>query len=240
MPNTESKSLLIGNSLIRNVTSSSSNLSIECLSGATFASLSDRLSQKSTLYDNIFIVAGTTDCSDSKTTTAKIQILLAEAKKHCRKVVFSSVLPRMDPNNQGFQLKIDHVNESLKQVCHDNENCDYVENDGSFKLADITPNDAMFVKDGYHLNTKGALKLLENLNLTKKTTVSRPKPSYSPMYMYGNTVDQTQIVSPGPDSTPMATRRDTNVQGVIKVTTDPTSVLREGQGHVTSVRLLIT
>ena len=189
-------------------------------------------------------MAGTTDCSDSKTTTAKFhedsKLFLAEAKKHCRKVVFSSVLPRMDSHNQGFQLKIDHLNESLKQICHDNENCDYVENDGSFKLADTTPNDAMFVKDGYHLNTKGALKLLVNLDLTKKTTVSRPKPSYAPMYMYGNTVDQTQIVTPGPDSTPMATRRDTNVQGVIKVTTDPTSVLREGQGHVTSVRLLST
>ena len=57
------KSLLIGNSLLRNVKSKDENkLKITCSSGATFDSITSDLTATNEKYDKIIIVSGITDC----------------------------------------------------------------------------------------------------------------------------------------------------------------------------------
>ena len=142
-----SKTLLIGNSLLRNIESKdSSKIDVSCFSGATFESLNAELKNIQSEYKKIVIVTGTTDCRDANTTTAKINdtahSLLTEAKKHTQSVIISSVLPRIDSDNPGCQLKIDTVNENIRKLCSDNL-CTFVDNDGVFKLSDSSPNDSM-------------------------------------------------------------------------------------------------
>ena len=76
------------------------------------------------------IVTGTTDCRDANTTTAKINdtahSLLTETKKHTQSVIISSVLPRIDSDNPGCQLKINTVNENIRKLYSDNS-CTFVE-----------------------------------------------------------------------------------------------------------------
>ena len=174
--NINSKTLLIGNSLLRNIESTNSDrLKVSCHSGATFDSLTYELSQNSEQFGRIIIVSGTTDASKD-TTTEQIDInargLLAEAKKHTMDITFSSVLPKVKPNDQ--QLKIDHMNENLKKMCKEAPGCSYSDHDGSFRLANLTTNDAMFVSDGYHLNWKGSQILIDNLDLKNIAAVRRP------------------------------------------------------------------
>ena len=146
-----SKTLLIGTSLLRNIESKdSSKIDVSCLSGAPFESLNAELKNIQSEYKKIVIVTGTTDCRDANTTTAKINdtahSLLTEAIKHTQSVIISSVLPRIDSDNPGCQLKIDTVNENIHKLCSDNS-CTFVDNDGVFKLSDSSPNDSMFVSD---------------------------------------------------------------------------------------------
>ena len=192
------KSLLIGNSLLRNVSSiDTKKLVVSSHSGATFESLTTELSKSTETYDKIIVVTGTTDCQNPETTTTEIQNkshnMLLEAKKHSKSVIISSVLPRTDPEKTGCQIKINCVNESLEKLCLENPNCQFVNNDGVFKLCDSSPNDSLFVKDGYHVNTKGAKQLLDNLQLSHLTMVKQPPRKYNQMYSYGSTTDPNQI-----------------------------------------------
>ena len=108
--------------------------------GATYESLTTELSNSKKTYDKIVIVAGTNDCRNTENTTEYIKntskTLLLEAKKHSKSVVFSSVLPITDTENSGTQLKIDTVNKNINTMCLESSNCDYVLNDGVFKLSD--------------------------------------------------------------------------------------------------------
>ena len=86
-------------------------------------------------------------------------------------ITFSSVLPKVNPNDQ--QLKIDHMNKNLKKMCKVAPGCNYSDHDGSFRLVNLTTNDAMFVSDGYHFSWKGSQKL-DNLDLKNIAPVRNP------------------------------------------------------------------
>ena len=105
-------------------------------------------------YDTVTIVTGTTDSRKSESTTSSFcqnaYNLLLESKKHYESVNFSSVLPQIDPDNSGFQLKTDHINKSLKQICTDSTKCSFIDTDCVFRLSDSSQNDALFVNDGIH------------------------------------------------------------------------------------------
>ena len=196
-PHEVKKSLLIGDSLLRNVRSTdTAKLEILSKSGATYESLTTELSNSAKTYDKIVIVAGTNDCRNTENTTENIKntskTLLLEAKKHSKYVVFSSVLPMTDTENSGTQLKIDTVNKNINTMCLESSNCDYVQNDGVFKLSDMTINDALYVRDGYHINSRGAKRLMYNLKLTETTTIIQPTRTYNPMFSYGGTTDPSQ------------------------------------------------
>ena len=112
------------------------------------------------------LVAGSIDCADPNKTTAvitgEIRNLLTEAKGHSNHVHFSSVLPRSDGS---IQLKIDTVNEAVKKVFREQPNCSFIDNDGTFKLSDLSQNEAMFLRDGHHISYRGTDKLISNLEL---------------------------------------------------------------------------
>ena len=148
------KSLLIGNSLLRNVKSKDENkLKITCSSGATFDSITSDLTATNEKYDKIIIVSGITDCRNKDATTATISQstnkLLNTAKKLCKKLIFSSVLPCKDVDNTNIQMKIDHVNENMERLCRENRDCHFIDNSGSLKLADMSVNDALFFTDEF-------------------------------------------------------------------------------------------
>ena len=63
--------------------------------------------------------------------------LLDKATHRARKVTVASILPR--PKRPDVQLKTDHVNEAVKKLCHENQAYEFVDNDGTFKLSDLTP-----------------------------------------------------------------------------------------------------
>ena len=195
-PQNENRSLLIGNSLLRNISSTdTSKLEVKCRSGSTYDSLTEELAKTDQKYKNIIIVSGTTDCRNMEKTTAVIQEssrkLLTEARKHSKHVTYSSILPQIDPENTGINLKTDNVNDYLKQMCNESTNCTFIDNDCSFKLSNTNPNDALYVNDGVHVNFKGAQKLLSNLKLFENVSVKRPPRKFQQVYSYGNSTDHT-------------------------------------------------
>ena len=63
---TAKPTLLIGDSIIRNVDENKlDNTIVRCMSGATIGDVHDELSIGDKLYKNIFVCAGTNDCSKS-------------------------------------------------------------------------------------------------------------------------------------------------------------------------------
>ena len=63
---TAKPTLLIGDSIIRNVDENKlDNTIVRCMSGATIGDVHDELSIDDKLYKNIFVCAGTNDCSKS-------------------------------------------------------------------------------------------------------------------------------------------------------------------------------
>ena len=59
-------------------------------------------------------------------------------------------------------------------MCKRMEGCQYIiDNDGSFKLADQSPNEAFYVADNVHLNYQGNIKLIKNLGIENYALVKR-------------------------------------------------------------------
>ena len=90
--------------------------------------------------------AGTIDCADSYATTANIAEnacqVITEAKKYCDMVIMSSILPR---DNRPIQNKIDTVNDYIKKICKEQDRCSFIDNYGSFKLANQNQNESLFL-----------------------------------------------------------------------------------------------
>ena len=78
-----------------------------------------------------------------------------------------------------MQLKVDQVNEDTRQMCKRMEGCQYIDNDGSFKLADQSPNEAFYVAGKVHLNNQGNIKLIKNLGIEDYALVKRSRRSKS-------------------------------------------------------------
>ena len=169
-------SLLIGDSLIRDIKPEDKTLSISCISGANLDLINEHVTKcesENKQYENVYIVAGTNDCSSSEKSTEEIlnsaSNLIQNAKKISKSIKFSSVPPRTDSGSA--QLKLENFNLSLKVLCDETHSVTFVDNDGTFKVADGSTNDALLHQDGLHLSFKGAQKLISNLSLKGFCTV---------------------------------------------------------------------
>ena len=156
-------------------------LQIRPFSGASVGDITEELEKDTSQYNEVIIVTGGNDCERNCNTTTEISAavnsLLLKAKKKAPSVKIASVLHR--PKKPAMQLKVDHVNEDTRQMCKRMEGCQYIDNDGSFKLADQSPNEAFYVADRVHLNYQGNIKLIKNLGIEDYAIVKRSRRSKS-------------------------------------------------------------
>jgi hypothetical protein len=165
---TSKKTLLIGSSMVRSIgTKDSSKVEIQCYPGATVKDITDNISKCEGSYEKIIVVGGGNDCEkDSNSTSdinSSIQSLVNKAKEKTKSVTVSSILPR--PKKPECHLKMDHVNENTRKVGNDSHSYEFVDNDKTFKLADMSINEAYYSNDKIHLNYHGTTKLIDNLSL---------------------------------------------------------------------------
>ena len=64
-------------------------------------------------------------------------------------------------------------------MCKRMERCQYIDNDGSFKIAGQSPCEAFYVADNVHLNYQGNIKLIKNLGIKDYVLVKRSRRSKS-------------------------------------------------------------
>ena len=171
------KTLLIGSSLVRDIQSNDSSVfEVRKKSGATLPELTDDLDGINQVFDHIIVVGGGNDCSKKDTTTTEISasmaILLAKANEKAINVRVASVLPR--PREPEIQIKMDHVNDSIKKLCKEKPAYNFVNNDGAFKLSDLSPNEAFYTEDGVHISYHGSQKLVSNLGIKDMCYIKKP------------------------------------------------------------------
>ena len=131
-------SLLIGSSLIRDV-----DTEVVGLPGGKLAGIEKKISELSSGYDTITVVAGGNDCDTSPSTPAPTVIdafasVIDAAKAKASTVTVSSVCPRLktaDTTNT-----IDAVNAGLVTLCTDKDVI-FADSKPSFTLGDGSVND---------------------------------------------------------------------------------------------------
>ena len=200
-----SGSLLIGDSLLRNVKSTCDDLSVESQGGARFNNLKKSLRninpKKKRLID-IYIVCGTNDTASKKPAEGianDCNSVIDLAKERAVNVHLSSILPRQD--SKGDQGKIDAVNQLLARNARD-KGIDFIANDKNFLFRDDSIDESLLnPADGLHLSAKGVSKLLGNLGLQDKATADfgykSPTPSSS------LTTNWDKPLSPPPSPPPL-------------------------------------
>ena len=163
-PPTQAKpSLLIGDSLIRNVKSKDKQLRIK----SRVPKLQD-IENELKMFDNlecIYIVNGTNDCNSSMEpaeVVEKFRSVITEAKKRSEKVVISSITPRTDKPE--VLQKINTVNLLLIPLINE-YNAQYVNNDDNFLYRNDTVDKSCLQLDECHLSHTGIVRLLKNLKL---------------------------------------------------------------------------
>ena len=167
--------LLITDSLGRDIVSTCNELTVYSEGGANFSTLCKYLKKIKRSYSDLYIVCGTNNCASKKTVekiTDDCKKLLTEAKKHAKNVHIASVLPRKDTKQSAeekktLKEKIDTFNQILV-VTSQQMNVKYINNDNNFKYRDDTCDEQLLGVDGLHLSAAGVKRLLENLSLTDK------------------------------------------------------------------------
>ena len=163
--------LVIGDSTLRDFHSSDqSKVMIRSFSGARLCVIKDKISafaQDRKYFSEIFIVAGTNDCSQQQLNTDTVVDdflqVLKQADKVSNKVTFSSILPRTD--NGSALLKIENMNQRIREMIVRMPNVRFIDNDKNFRLSDKSPNSAFLQHDGLHLNQQGTECLIKNLGI---------------------------------------------------------------------------
>ena len=167
--------LLITDSLGRDIVSTNDDLTVYSEGGANFSTLCKYLKKNKKSYSDMYIVCGTNNCA-SKRPVDKIkgdfEKLVTEAKKHATNVHIASVLPRKDAKKseqeaKTLQEKIDIFNQLVAATAQELQ-LKFINNDNNFKYRDNTCDERLLSCDGLHLSAAGVQRLLENLALNDK------------------------------------------------------------------------
>ena len=168
--NNDTQSLLIGDSLIRNVDEQKLKMTkVTSLPGAKVTDVLKHLKDTDLDYNSIVCCVGTNDCSNEEfngDTIAKTYKDIVETVKlkvndpKCIKLV--SIPPRSD--SKTYQERVDTLNACLSSIATD-DGLTFINNDPTFKLGDGTPNDGYLLNDGLHLNDRGTNRLVKNMQL---------------------------------------------------------------------------
>ena len=117
--------------------------------------------------DQYIIVAGSKDSQQQDATTESItwaaRDAVESALKMSKKVTLSSILCRTDDDSA--QLKSAKVDLSLKNMCNQQDNVTFSDQDGAFRLGDESVNDALLLGDQLHPNYKGTQTLINTLKI---------------------------------------------------------------------------
>ena len=163
--------LMIGDSLIRDVTPTHPSLSVDCNSGATLAVIRKKIkaiNPRKKKHRKIFIVAGTNDSSTKRPNekiVSDLKTTIAAAQKVSQQVVVSSIPPRKD--NRADPNKIDTLNQLFVTACNE-ANADFINHDNNFYFRDNTIDSSLLLLDQLHLSESGVKKMLSNLSLSDK------------------------------------------------------------------------
>ena len=105
-----------------------SSLFFESHSIATLDELTNMLENDNTNYDRVIVVGGGNACSNLALTTAEItqpmRKLLDKTAQRVKKATLACILPH--PKRPDIQLKVDHVNEAVKKLCHENQHVNVI------------------------------------------------------------------------------------------------------------------
>jgi regulator of replication initiation timing len=175
VPNSKLSSLLIGSSMVRDIQGQDDTVHVKSISGAKLDAICNSLKeceQNNKRFDKIYVVAGSIDCeqqiSTTQTITDSVKNVITQGSKISNSVHVSSILPRTDDPTSN--LKGENANISIKKLCEDTPGAHFIDNDGTFRLADSSPNDALLLNDGKHLSYKGSEKLIQNLKISAKVS----------------------------------------------------------------------
>ena len=126
------KSLLIGDSLLKNVTQNESdkNISIVCKPGAKIACITKHLLDNKNKYNSIYVIISTNDIHADVNASNIIngyKQLISAATEQAKHVIVSSLPPHLDLPIE-LQLLLDTVNANLMELCR-SEDSKFVNND---------------------------------------------------------------------------------------------------------------
>ena len=137
-----------------------------CLPGGKLAGIEKKISELSSSYDTIMVVAGGNDCDTSPSTPALTVIDAFASVIDAAKAKVSSVCPRLktaDTTNT-----IDAVNAGLVTLCADKDVI-FADSTPSFTLGDGSVNDGYLHRDGVHLTHAAVNRLAKNLRVKNET-----------------------------------------------------------------------
>ena len=175
-PPPEPKTLLIGTSLLRNVSIEKLvNCEMVAKGGAKVDDLSKTLSSMdpSKKFKEVILVAGSID-RESASQDDVINALKAFAvcaSDRTNKVTISSVLPR---NDKDMKDTINSLNIEIKKMC-DTDGYNFLNHDPTFYLMNGEINRALLCEDGLHLAQAGVETLIRNCGLETKGSPYTPK-----------------------------------------------------------------
>ena len=160
--------LLVGNSLLRNVqhpvANDGSDVSVQSKSGATMADLTDML-EKHTDEVNVVIVGGTREVHNETTTLDNINDefsrMIDTAKTAANTVYVCSVLPTSVNKNDERR---ERANEMIRATC-EVKKAKFINNDLNFTYRDGSSDEAAFVKYDIHLSTHGLNTTVEHFTI---------------------------------------------------------------------------
>ena len=169
-------SLLLADSLGRDIVSTCNELTVHWEEGAIFSTMTKYLRKSRSKYKDLYILCGTNHCNNKKPLskiTDECKSLIEVAKKHATNIHICSIPPRKDMKLSDVPMtnihqKIDSVNLILANISQENDDCHFVNNDTNFKYRDDTVDETLLGSDGVHLSAMGVQRLIANMNLKDK------------------------------------------------------------------------
>ena len=61
----------------------------------------------------------------------------------------------------------------VKKICKEQDRCSFIDNDGSFKVANQNQNESLFLRDRHHLSPNGSYQLIHNFSLNDVAFVQK-------------------------------------------------------------------
>ena len=166
-----SGTLLIGDSLLRDVMPTDSNLKVDSTGGAYIVNIKKKLratNPKRRKYESVILVVGTNDASSKRPAekiSADFKNLITSAKSIATNVTVSSIPPRED--NKVDREKLDTIHQMLIPITNE-DGVKFINHDINFRYRDDSVDSNLLLADKLHLSTAGVDKLLLNLGLSGK------------------------------------------------------------------------